>query len=196
MASIHRTTMTPTKLELLAGWLPKQSWYVGHAGTPEPVKAGGFRLDDPEGEVGIEFMVVVDAGAPEPVAYLVPMGYRGAALEGVPAEALIGTSEHGVLGTRWIYDGVHDPVVMAQLRALLRGEAVAQHQNESDTPDPTVAVHGTGPGDGPADGLDVRIHRVLRPTETEERASGHLVAGWTGPDGTAARGVLATVAPR
>ncbi|MGW0186392.1 maltokinase N-terminal cap-like domain-containing protein [Streptomyces sp. NPDC003362] len=192
MAAIHHTTMTPTKLELLAGWLPKQSWYVGHAGTPEPVKAGGFRLDDPEGEVGIEFMVVADAGAPEPVAYLVPMGYRGAALEGVPGEALIGTSEHGVLGTRWIYDGVHDPVVTAQLRALLRGEAVPQHQNESDTPDPTVTVRGTGPGDG----FDVRLNRVLRPAEDEPEASGQLVAGWTWPDGTAARGVLATVTPR
>ncbi|MFD7459897.1 MULTISPECIES: maltokinase N-terminal cap-like domain-containing protein [unclassified Streptomyces] len=192
MAAIHHTTMTPTKLELLAGWLPKQSWYVGHAGTPEPVKAGGFRLDDPEGEVGIEFMVVADAGAPEPVAYLVPMGYRGAALEGVPGEALIGTSEHGVLGTRWIYDGVHDPVVTAQLRALLRGEAVPQHQNESDTPDPTVTVRGTGPGDG----FDVRLNRVLRPAEDEPEASGQLVAGWTWPDGTATRGVLATITPR
>ncbi|MGX1128398.1 hypothetical protein RKD49_000588 [Streptomyces glaucescens] len=192
MASIHRTTMTPTKLELLAGWLPKQSWYVGHAGTPEPVRAGGFRLDDPEGEVGIEFMVVVDAGAPERVAYLVPMAYRGAALEGAPDEALIGTSEHGVLGTRWIYDGVHDPVVTAQLRALLRGEAVPQHQSQSDTPDPTVTVRGTGPGDG----SDVRLNRVLRPAEAEQGASGQLVAGWTWPDGTAARGVLATVAPR
>ncbi|MEV4231579.1 1,4-alpha-glucan branching protein [Streptomyces bobili] len=153
MASIHRTTMMPTKLELLTGWLPKQSWYVGETETPELVKAGGFRLDDPEGAVGIEFMVVVDATAQEPVAYLVPMGYRGAALEGAPGEALIGASEHGVLGTRWIYDGVHDPVVMAQLGALLRGEAMPQHQSKSGTPDPTVTVHGTGPGGGLHDGV-------------------------------------------
>ncbi|MDW6066097.1 1,4-alpha-glucan branching protein [Streptomyces sp. FXJ1.4098] len=196
MASIHHTTMTPTKLELLSEWLPKQSWYVGNAETPELVKAGGFRLDDPEGAVGIEFMVVVDRAAQEPVAYLVPMGYRGAALEGAPSEALIGTSEHGVLGTRWIYDGVHDPVVMAQLRALLHGEAVPQHQSRSDTPDPTVTVHGTGTDDG----LDVHVNRVLRPAEAEaeaaQRSSGHLVAGWTWPNGTAARGVFVAVAPR
>ncbi|MFC4501563.1 MULTISPECIES: maltokinase N-terminal cap-like domain-containing protein [Streptomyces] len=196
MAFVHRTTMTPTKLELLTGWLPKQSWYVGDADTPELVKAGGFRLDDPEGAVGIEFMVVVDTTAQEPVAYLVPMGYRGAALDGVPGEALIGTSEHGVLGTRWIYDGVHDPVVTAQLGALLRGEAVPQHQSESDTPDPTVTVHGTVPGDGRGDGPGVQVNRVLRPAEAAQGSSGHLVAGWTWPDGTAARGVLATVAPR
>ncbi|GAA4631541.1 hypothetical protein GCM10023196_061370 [Actinoallomurus vinaceus] len=192
MAFIHHTTMKPTKLELLAEWLPKQSWYVGGAGTPELRKAGGFRLDDPEGEVGIEFMVVVDTSAEEPVAYLVPMGYRGAALEGVPGEALIGTSEHGVLGTRWIYDGVHDPVVTAQLRALMRGEAVPQRQSESDTPDPTVIVHGTSP----VDGLEVRINRALRSAEAAEGTPGSLVAGWTWPDGTAVRAVLATVAQR
>ncbi|MFI1676350.1 1,4-alpha-glucan branching protein [Streptomyces sp. NPDC020607] len=193
MASIHRTTMTPTKLELLTGWLPKQTWYVGDAETPELVKAGGFRLDDPEGAVGIEFMVVVDnTTSQEPVAYLVPMSYHGAALEGAPGEALIGTSEHGVLGTRWIYDGVHDPVVMAQLGALLRGEAMPQHQSKSDAPDPTVTVHGTGPDDG----LDVQVNRVLRPVEAAQRSSGRLVAGWTWPNGTAARGVLAAVAPR
>ncbi|MET9046696.1 MULTISPECIES: maltokinase N-terminal cap-like domain-containing protein [unclassified Streptomyces] len=192
MAAIHRTTMTPTKLELLTGWLPKQSWYVGDAQAPELVKAGGFRLDDPKGAVGIEFMIVADTTAQEPVAYLVPMGYHGAALEDAPGEALIGTSEHGVLGTRWIYDGVHDPVVMAQLRALLRGESVPQHQSKSDTPDPTVTVHRTGSEVGP----DVHINRVLRPTGTAQSSSAHLVARWTWPDGTAARGVLADVVLR
>lgn len=192
MASIHRTTMTPTKLELLTDWLPKQSWYAGDAATPELVKAGGFRLDDPAGAVGIEFMVVVDASGQESVAYLVPMSYRDAALDGAPAEALIGTSEHGVLGTRWIYDGVHDPVLMAQLGALLRGEAIPQQQSESDTPDPTVTVHGTGP----ADGLDVQVNRVLGSEEAAQGSSKHLVAGWTWPNGTAARGVFAVIAPR
>ncbi|WP_156724980.1 maltokinase N-terminal cap-like domain-containing protein [Streptomyces apocyni] len=195
MSTIHRTTMTPTKLELLTDWLPKQSWYVGDAQATELVRAGGFRLDDPEGAVGIEFMVVVDSGAPGPVAYLVPMAYRGTALADAPDEALIGTSEHGVLGTRWIYDGLQDPVVRARLRALLRGEAIPQHQNESDTPDPTVTVTATATATAhdtdPDDGLDVRINRVLRPTEATGNPSGRLVAGWTWPDGTAARGVLA-----
>ncbi|MCT7351172.1 1,4-alpha-glucan branching protein [Streptomyces sp. 15-116A] len=188
MAIIHRTTMTPTKLELLTAWLPRQSWYAGDAEKPELVRAGGFRLDDPEGEVGIEFMVVVDTAGQEPVAYHVPLSYRGAALEGAPDEALIGTSEHGVLGTRWVYDGIHDPVVTEQLLALLRGEAVPQHQNESDTPDPTVTVHG----DAPADGRPVQIDRVLRPSEHARTTSAHVVAGWTWPDGTTARAVFAS----
>lgn len=182
MATIHHTTLTPGKLELLAGWLPKQSWYAGD-GTPELTRAGGFRLDDPAGDVGIEFMVAVDTAGPAPVAYLVPMSYRGAPLAGAPAEALIGTSEHGVLGTRWIYDGHHDPVLTAQLDALLRGEATPQAQRLSDTPDPTVTVHAPGSAAGP-------LRRVLHPVTPADEPSGRLVAGWTWPDGTAVRGVL------
>ena len=37
MGIIHRTTLTPGKLELLAGWLPAQPWYRGGRG-PEPEK--------------------------------------------------------------------------------------------------------------------------------------------------------------
>ena len=35
MATIHTgTTMAPTKLELLADWLPRQPWYRGPAARP------------------------------------------------------------------------------------------------------------------------------------------------------------------
>ncbi|GHI86316.1 maltokinase N-terminal cap-like domain-containing protein [Streptomyces xanthophaeus] len=153
MAVIHRTTMYPGKLELLTGWLPSRPWYQGSEGAvPQLAKAGGFRLDDPEGEVGIEFMVVTDGSGDAPVAYLVPVTYRGAPLKGAE-EGLIGTSEHGVLGRRWIYDGAHDPVLVEQLLALLAGRTTAQDQNASDAPDPTVEVRtdatdATGGEDG------------------------------------------------
>ncbi|GAA1007515.1 hypothetical protein GCM10009564_17640 [Streptomyces thermogriseus] len=84
---IHRTTLTPTKPEPLTGWLPKQSRYAGGTGTPDLVMAGGFRLDDPGGAVGIEFLIVADAAAREPVVRLVPMGCRGAPLEGASGGA-------------------------------------------------------------------------------------------------------------
>ncbi|WP_256104710.1 maltokinase N-terminal cap-like domain-containing protein [Streptomyces sp. ODS05-4] len=164
MAVIHETTVTPTKLELLAAWLPGRPWYAGSA--PDLERAGGFRLDDPDGEVGIEFMVVNDSAGGEPVSYLVPVAYRGAPLDGAE-DALVGTMEHGVLGKRWVYDGAHDPVVQAQLLAFLAGRAEPQAQSVSDTPDPSVVAHtpggalpaglaATGVADGP-DGTDVSV---------------------------------------
>ncbi|WP_042410452.1 maltokinase N-terminal cap-like domain-containing protein [Streptacidiphilus carbonis] len=136
MSVIHRTTLEPTKLELLTEWLPRQPWFAG-GGKPELEKAGGFRLDDPRGEVGIEFMVVRDSSGGGSDAYLVPLSYRGAPLPGAE-QALVGTTEHGVLGRRWVYDGTHDPVLVAQLYALLAGAVEAQAQSLTDTPDPTV----------------------------------------------------------
>ncbi len=115
MAIIYDTTMSPGKLELLAAWLPVQPWYLGTGHEPELAKAGGFRLDDPHGEVGIEFMVVSDRSGGRATTYQVPLTYRARAL--ASAGGLIGTAEHGVLGHRWIYDGAHDPVLVAQLVA-------------------------------------------------------------------------------
>src|SRR6185437_8327168 len=142
MAVIHQTTMNPGKLDLLAAWLPDQPWYLGGGRRrPELTRAGGFRLDDPAGEVGIEFMVVADgAAADAAVFYQVPMTYRGQPLAGAEG-ALIGTSEHGVRGTRWIYDGARDPVLVAQLVASIQGEARPQAQSISDTPDPAVTTY-------------------------------------------------------
>ncbi|MFF6776806.1 1,4-alpha-glucan branching protein [Streptomyces sp. NPDC012637] len=211
MAEIHKTTMTPTKLELLETWLPTRPWYRGGEGTlPVLEKAGGFRLDDPEGEVGIEFAVVADTSGEEVHSYLVPMTYRGAPLEGAEG-ALIGTSEHGVLGTRWLYDGVHDPVLLAELTALLQGRAVPQAQSVSDTPDPTVeaSFDGTGAFDASAApvvedgayGTDVRLGadaplllrlaRVLDPKATGSR--GQVTADWRLPDGEERRGAYVLV---
>jgi hypothetical protein len=219
MAIIHDTTMSPGKLELLAAWLPEQPWYSSSGRAPELARAGGFRLDDPQGEVGIEFMVVTDGPGSGAVAYQVPMTYRADALPGAGA-SLIGTAEHGVLGPRWIYDGAQDPVLAAQLGALIQGEAEPQAQSVSDTPDPTVIVqpitradrtvtgsavaasgpHGTdlriqavGADGTPGGQLLVRIHRALRPGDTADGAlQPCLWAPWRLPDGTPARGVLAS----
>ncbi|MFE1548031.1 1,4-alpha-glucan branching protein [Streptomyces sp. NPDC058718] len=219
MAVIHHTTMQPTKVELLAAWLPTRDWYTGREEGPSPAKAGGFRLDDPAGEVGIEFMVVTDGPEQGAAAYLVPLTYRGAPLDGAE-HALIGTSEHGVLGTRWIYDGAHDPVLVGQLYALLHGRAVAQAQSVNDTPDPTVSVSpGEGGGaSGAADAelvrvterpdhtavvvrasgapeeLTLRVRRVLRATEGDgDPGRAQVTAEWLLPDGSTARGPYVSV---
>ena len=45
-------------------------------------RAGGFRLDDPADEVGLELVVVNDASGSVPMSYLTPLTYRGAPLLG------------------------------------------------------------------------------------------------------------------
>lgn len=214
MAIIHQTTLTPTKLELLADWLPSQPWYRATGQGPELTRAGGFRLDDPAGEVGIEFMVVTDGQDSRATAYLVPLTYRGSARED-SGEGMIGTAEHGVLGRRWVYDGTRDPVLVAQLVALIQDAAKPQAQSQSDTPDPTVlsrpAASGTlAPagftvtGDGP-DGTDlrvevgesgalaVRIRRILTPMGRAGDEGG-VTATWQTTDGARVRGIFVTAA--
>ncbi|MFE7038509.1 1,4-alpha-glucan branching protein [Streptomyces atratus] len=209
MAVIHHTTLTPTKLELLTTWLPAQPWYRGTGQQPELARTGGFRLDDPKGEVGIEFMVVTDTSGDQPAEYQVLFSYRGAPLPGAD-DALIGTTEHGVLGQRWVYDGAHDPVVVAQLLALVVGEAEPQMQSTSDTPDPSVTARldesgitaevtsftTTDAPDGTAilvttapDGRELTLHlnRVLQPGQNANgQALGHVTAPAPLPDGTTA----------
>ncbi|MFF6781241.1 1,4-alpha-glucan branching protein [Streptomyces sp. NPDC012510] len=212
MAVIHRTTLKPTKLELLTAWLPTRPWYAGGTATPELTKAGGFRLDDPEGEVGIEFMVATDTSGPAPVHYLAPLTYRGAPLPDAD-HALIGTTEHGVLGRRWAYDGAHDPVLLAQLLALFEGRTVPQAQSLTDTPDHEItrSYEGEGPlsvaafsttdttggteltvQPGPA---RLQLNRVLQPGPLglPEGAQGRVTGHWNLPDGTRAHAVFAVL---
>ncbi|MCX5213827.1 1,4-alpha-glucan branching protein [Kitasatospora sp. NBC_00240] len=218
MAVVHRTVLKPSKLDLLTSWLPTRPWYLGGAGEPELAKAGGFRLDDPQGEVGIEFMVVTDTSGPHPVTYLVPLTYRGAPLDGAE-HALVGTMEHGVLGRRWAYDGCQDPVLVGQLLALIEGRVEAQDQNTSDLPDREVTRSCTGDGlartdvtSGPAtdhrEGTDLpappgtvlRLHRVLRPAADDAPllppgATGLVAGSWQLPEGARARAPFAVLGP-
>ena len=148
--------------------------------------AGGFRLDDPAGEVGLEMILVRDSGQGNPVLYHVPLSYRGAELAGAE-DYLLGTSEHGVLGTRWIYDAAGDPVWQRQMRALIAGEVPAQHQNDSNALDATVAVVLAPQADGPGDvqmptcGARCRNRRLRSSAvrKRADRAPGERVHGST-----------------
>lgn len=212
MSVIHHSTLVPAKLELLTRWLPGRPWYRAEGGAPLLSNAGGFRLDDPAGEVGLEFMAVTDDSAYEPVTYHLPLSYRGAPLTGADS-ALVGTAEHGILGKRWIYDGTRDPVLVAQMFALLLGEAEPQAQSISGTPDPSVTRSITGnPGASPAGLVDVaegprstdivlrptaapgpvmiRVNRLLRPHRPGLMTGtlGHVTAEWSVPGTATSRG--------
>ncbi len=132
MATIHQVTLTPGKDELVSRGIDRQRWYTSKAHQPRLRRLDSWRLDDPDGEVGIETLVYLDEAADEQTTYEVPLTYRGAPLPGGEA-ALVGELEHPVLGHRWVYDGPHDPVFARQLLALLRGEVQAQHGQLSDT---------------------------------------------------------------
>ena len=215
MSIIYRTALVPSKLELITDWLPTRTWYQATGGRPALEKAGGFRLDDPEGEVGLEFMVVTDTSGAEVTAYHVPLAYRGSPLD-EGEEALLGTAEHGVLGRRWVYDGTRDPVLVTQLVALIQGEAQAQAQGESHTPDQTVLARpamdgpveqaGLAAVDGiigtevqvslaPGGKLVVRVLRALAPAADkagELGDYGYVTATWRpAQDARPVRGVFA-----
>jgi hypothetical protein len=115
MALIHQATLWPTKLELLAAWLPGRDWYTGPAG--EVLRVAAFRFDDPVGAVGIETMLVRVGDGP---VHQIPLTYRDAPLADGDGW-MLGTAEHSALGKRWIYDGAGDPVYAAALASAILG---------------------------------------------------------------------------
>ncbi|MFE9917159.1 hypothetical protein ACFYPG_18610 [Micromonospora sp. NPDC005553] len=172
MALLHRATLHPTKLDLLTAWLPTRQWYAGPTGV-EVVSRGAYRFDDPDGEVGIETMLV---GAPDGPVHHVPLTYRAAPLDGADSW-LVGTTEHSVLGRRWVYDGCVDPVYAAALaHAILTGSGQAEQYFEVDgrrevrEPTVTVVVDGAA-AQVPAVGAVRRVvdeDRTLIATDTVE----------------------------
>lgn len=114
MALMHPyTTLNPSKLELLAAWLPSQPWFTGDVARLERVAE--YRLDDPEGEVGLNGILFSGGGSQ---VFHVPLTYRAEPLEQAE-EFSLGTTEHGVLGTRYVTFGLGDPVYRAVLAATI-----------------------------------------------------------------------------
>jgi hypothetical protein len=113
MAIIHRATLTPSKPDLISAWLDGRSW--AEQGSTQVL--GTYRFDDPAGEVGVEVFLLRRG---EQLLHL-PLTYRGAPLPN-HGDHLVGTLEHSVLGTRWVYDGTADEVALACFRKTLEGE--------------------------------------------------------------------------
>jgi Maltokinase N-terminal cap domain len=174
MALLHDATVIPSKRELIAAWLPSQPWA---SGLPEVTPLGGFRIDDPEGEVGMEGILLRSADGT--VVVHVPLTYRAAPLEGAE-EHLVGTAEHSVLGTRWVYDAVGDPVFRAALAETIAGggtgaEEYFEVDGEKVTREPAVSVAGSG---GPPGELV-----VVRIVGEDPESEAVLAASWDGGSG-------------
>jgi len=146
MALLHQAELRPSKIELLGGWVPAQSWFIGEEGAALS-SVGAFRFDDPAGEVGVETLLVRAGTGP---VLQVPVTYRGAPLEGAE-EFLMGTMEHSVLGSRWVYDAVGDPVYLQTVAtATINGGHQAELYVEIDGKrvdrEPNARVSGSGSG--------------------------------------------------
>ena len=174
MALLHQAELRPSKLEIVAAWLPAQPWYRG-PDTTDLRRVGAYRFDDPAGEVGVETLLV-DPG--DGALIQVPMTYRGAPLAGAEAW-LIGTMSHSVLGERWVYNGCGDPVYAGTLaHAITTGGSQAEEfieiDGEMQRRDPSVLVRGSGSApSGPAPAPDVDVtdgDPALIRTETLELA--------------------------
>ena len=161
MAILHGDAdITPTKPELLATWLPTQPWFVGDISALQHV--GSYRFDDPDGEVGMETHLVRAGDGP---LLQVPWTYRGAPIDGADA-FLVGTMDHTMLGPRWVYDAIGDPVYQAVLATtILTGGSQAELVREfadgrAEVAEPAVRVTGSGTGsDVPP--ADVEVRRAL-----------------------------------
>jgi Maltokinase N-terminal cap domain len=120
MALFHSATITPTKAELIADWAPSQPWGP-QADVPIEV-IGSYRFDDPDARVGMETHLVTAGDT----LLEIPLTYRDEPLDGAD-EALIVEMQHSVLGTRWVYDGLRDPLLVVMLAAVAmtgQGEAL------------------------------------------------------------------------
>ncbi len=179
MALLYAATLTPSKVDLLAAWLPTQDW-AGDVDRLEQV--GSYRFDDPAGEVGVESVLLRTADGR---LLHVPMTYRGAPLEGAD-EHLVGTIDHSVLGRRWVYDGPADPVyVVTLVEAVLNGgtevEQVLEHPDGTrERRPPTVSVVGSGAPDSPVpavDELEIEVVRLVG-AEPVEPLLGTLTGTW------------------
>ncbi|TYC99957.1 hypothetical protein FQ377_00320 [Arthrobacter echini] len=137
MAFIYDVPLNPSKVDVLLPWLPGQPWARG-VSAPEQLAA--YRFDDPAGEVGVETLLVRDGET----LVQVPLAYRGAPVAELE-EYLIGTIDHPVLGQRWVYDAIGDPVYLAAIGdAVLAGAAQAEQFHEVDDEivriEPTLAL--------------------------------------------------------
>jgi hypothetical protein len=178
MSIIHRATLVPAKLDAIAAWIPTQEWWAGRDIT-DLEAVGAYRFDDPAGRVGVETHLVSSASG---TVFQVPLTYRNAPLDGADAY-LVATMEHSVLGKRWVYDGVGDPVYVAVTTAAIvdgaeQAELVVHSPDGSRTVrESTTRVRGTG--GHPSTSPRLYVRRVIDTTATELP---HLFGTWPGQE--------------
>lgn len=186
MAQIYDAELTPTKNQVLATVL----------GTDEAdiEKLASYRFDDPAGQIGMEVHIV---RTPDNSVLQVPLVYRPEPLEDAEEDELITTMEHSVLGTRYVYLGMSDPVFAEALDVTISEEqgAAEQFLVDGDTQTPITEgladVIGTGEIELEEEEDDENLIGVLELfaeldleglSEEEANQPGQLIGTWEGQD--------------
>ena len=196
MAIFHRATITPTKAELLAAWMPSRPWGMADGSAIDVI--GSYRFDDPDGRVGMETHLVTAGGT----LLQIPLTYRDEPLAGAE-DALITEMQHSVLGTRWVYDGLRDPrfvIMLAGVAMTGQGEALgmAEYEGRWYIAPSNVRIQGGGWGERrvPVDGFELMsddatasvLHNdrfaltMFRRPVAGPRPTIGLIATWNGRD--------------
>ena len=186
MAQIYNAELSPSKNQVIATVL----------GTDEAdiEKLTSYRFDDPAGQIGMEVHIV---RTPDGSVLQVPLVYRPEPLEDAEEDELITTMEHSVLGTRYVYLGMSDPVFAEALDVTISEErnGAEQFLVDGDTQTPITEgladVIGTGEIELEEEEYDENLIGVLELfaeldldglSEEEANQPGQLIGTWEGQD--------------
>ena len=173
MAIIHQASLTPNKSEVVATFLDTVDW--GGSGALRLI--GGYRFDDPEGQVGVEGLIVERGD----LILHVPLTYRPTPLEDADA-FLITQLEHSALGARWVYNAEGDPVARACFARALSGqqeqavlEVYDAQEQLVEIRQPAVKISTMSPASTAADSV-----RIVRLPSRHASSRPALEAVWEG----------------
>lgn len=186
MAQIYNAELSPSKNQVIATVL----------GTDEAdiEKLASYRFDDPADQIGMEVHIV---RTPDGSVLQVPLVYRPEPLEDAEEDELITTMEHSVLGTRYVYLGMSDPVFAEALDVTISEERSGAEQFlvDGDTQTPITEgladVIGTGEIELEEEEDDENLIGVLELfaeldlaglSEEEAAQPGQLIGTWEGQD--------------
>ncbi|MCC3276498.1 MULTISPECIES: 1,4-alpha-glucan branching protein GlgB [unclassified Arthrobacter] len=116
------TQLNPSLPEILTSWLPGQRWFPAKGRDVLLERVGGIRLEDPDGEVGMEVHLIAVVSGDRRDVISVPVSYRSNAAPELEA-SLLGRAHHEELGERWLYDATADPVFVTAWLELMRAQA-------------------------------------------------------------------------
>ncbi|WP_166972832.1 maltokinase N-terminal cap-like domain-containing protein [Brevibacterium atlanticum] len=183
MADIYAAQLNPGKLEVITEWVTRQDWAAELDLDANPLKkVTAYRFDDPAGEVGIEVHIVASGDQ----LLQVPLTYRAAPLEGAD-DAFVANMEHSILGKRWVYAGMGDPLFRQRLDHTIATASTAAKQYRVDDAgnrqnEITEVAHAFGTGPLPGAGDVEMLYRLSPESPAEKSDAGLLLGRWDGQD--------------